>query len=431
MKNLILALALTCAGGLSAQVIQGQINNCPKNWVKLAYFYGQERLLEDSLQVAKDGRIEFTKGYPPGLYTIVVDEGEYFDLIIPKDGEMEVFSTEYPEVAKNLIWEKGLENSAFTAFRNKGDQINQLVQEGQLTPENAQGVFASFEEGWLSENGMLDIANIIQARNPQPMDIDINTNFRLWTRAYWENTAVAHPGVVRSPFLQLNYSTYFDKICPQSPDTLLAVIDVLFDLKMDTLVRNYLVAKMTQRFESSKIMGMDKPFVKMVDLFYRNGLAYWESEEALGKILDKANELSWNLIGSQAPNFSFTDSKGLKRNLHDVKSPFVLVVFWDATCSHCKKTLPEVVDFYKSNKEKGLEVLAITVETELNEWRNYLKEHDLAWINGFDNDFSKQTFRHYYYIPTTPTTLLLDASKTILAKNLKTADYQQFVNEQP
>jgi len=169
----------------------------------------------------------------------------------------------------------------------------------------------------------------------------------------------------------------------------------------------------------------------MVDLFYRNGLAYWESEEALGKILDKANELSWNLIGSQAPNFSFTDSKGIKGSLHDVKSPFVLVVFWDATCSHCKKTLPEVVDFYKSNKEKGLEVLAITVETELNEWRNYLKEHDLAWINGFDNDFSKQTFRHYYYIPTTPTTLLLDASKTILAKNLKTADYQQFVNEQP
>ena len=431
MKNLMLVLALTCAGGVSAQVIHGQITNCPTKWVKLAYFYGQERLLEDSLQVSSDGEIEFTKNYPPGLYTIVVDEGEYFDLIIPKEGETEVFLTEYPEVSKNLIWKNGPENSAFTAFRNKGDQINELVQEGQLTPENAQGVFASFEEGWLNENSRLDIAHIIRARNPQPSDVDINTNFRQWTRAYWENTAVAHPGIVRSPFLQLNYTTYFDKICPQSPDTLLAVIDVLFDLKMDTLVRNYLVAKMTQRFESSKIMGMDKPFVKMVDLFYRNGVAYWESEEALEKILDKANELSWNLIDSQSPNFSFTDSKGTKRNLHDVKSKYVLLVFWDATCSHCKKTMPEVVEFYKSNKAKGLEVVAITVETELNEWRSYLKEHNLSWINGFDNDFSKQTFRHYYYIPTTPTTLLLDANKTILAKNLKIADYQQFITEQP
>jgi peroxiredoxin len=428
MKNVILAVALACAGGVSAQAIHGKIKNCPEEWVKLAYFYGQERLLEDSLHVSKDGTVRFTKDYPPGLYTLVVDEAEYFDLIIPENGPKETFLTSYPEVANHLTWEEGLENRAFTTFRNRGDQINLLVQEGQMTPENAQGVFAAFEEGWLAENESLDIAHIIRARNPQPKGIDINTSFRRWTRAYWENTAVAHPGVVRSPFLQLNYATYFDKICPQNPDTLSAVIDVLFGLEMDTLVRNFLVAKMTQRFESSKIMGMDKPFVKMVDRFYRNGVAYWESEEAIEKILDKANELSWNLIGSQAPNFSFTDSKGIKRSLRETKAPYVLLVFWDATCSHCKKTMPEVVEFYNANKGKGLEVVAITVETELQEWRAYLAEHNLSWTNGFDNDFSKQTFRHYYYIPTTPTTLLLDSNQTILAKNLKIYDYQQFIN---
>ena len=428
MKSVIIAVALACAGGISAQAIHGKIKNCPKEWVKLAYFYGQERLLEDSLQVLKDGTVRFTKNYPPGLYTLVVDEGEYFDLIIPENGPKETFLTRYPELTKNLIWEEGLENRAFTAFRNRGDQINLLVQEGQMTPENAQGVFAAFEDGWLTDNASLDIAHIIRARNPQPEGIDINNSFRTWTRAYWENTAVAHPGVARSPFLQLNYATYFDKICPQNPDTLSAVIDVLFGLEMDTLVRNFLVAKMTQRFESSKIMGMDKPFVKMVDRFYRNGVAYWESEEAIEKILDKANELSWNLIGSQAPNFTFTDSKGLKRTLREAKAPYVLLVFWDATCSHCKKTMPDVVEFYKANKDKGLEVVAITVETELQEWRAYLSEHDLSWINGFDNDFSKQTFRHYYYIPTTPTTMLLDYNQTILAKNLKIDDYQQFLN---
>jgi peroxiredoxin len=431
MKGWMLALALTCAGGISAQVIHGQIKNCPNQWVKLAYFYGQDRLLEDSIHVEKDGHVAFTKTYPPGLYSLVIDEGEYFDLIIPKKGPAESFSTRYPEVAKNLTWTEGNENRAFTVFQNKGDQINELVQEGQLTPENAQGVFASFEEGWLKENSDLDISKIIQARNPQPKDVDINKAFRNWTREYWKNTAVMEPGIVRSPFLQLNYAAYFDKICPQNPDTLLAVIDILYDLEMDTLVRNYLVAKMTQRFESSKIMGMDKPFVKMVDLFYKNGVAYWENEEALGKILDKANELSWNLIGSKAPIFSFIDEKGTPRSLSQIQSPYVLLVFWDATCSHCKKTLPEVVDFYNANRSMGLEVVAITVETELNEWRKYLAEQKLLWVNGFDNDFSKQTFRHYYYIPTTPTTLLLDSEQRILAKNLKIADYQQFITEQP
>jgi peroxiredoxin len=147
--------------------------------------------------------------------------------------------------------------------------------------------------------------------------------------------------------------------------------------------------------------------------------------------LDKANELSWNLIGSKAPIFSFIDEKGTPRSLSQIQSPYVLLVFWDATCSHCKKTLPEVVDFYNANRSMGLEVVAITVETELNEWRKYLAEQKLLWVNGFDNDFSKQTFRHYYYIPTTPTTLLLDSEQRILAKNLKIADYQQFITEQP
>ena len=83
----------------------------------------------------------------------MVDEGEYFDLNHPgKWTEIEAFLTEIPgSVEKLNLGRMALENSRVHGLLgNEGDQINQLVQEGQLTPENAQGVFAAFEEGWLT-----------------------------------------------------------------------------------------------------------------------------------------------------------------------------------------------------------------------------------------------------------------------------------------
>ena len=63
----------------------------------------------------------------------------------------------------------------------------------------------------------LPISSGLEIRSP-PEGIDINNPISVtWTRAYWENTAVAHPGVVRSPFLQLNYATYFRQNLPAKP----------------------------------------------------------------------------------------------------------------------------------------------------------------------------------------------------------------------
>ena len=74
--------------------------------------------------------------------------------------------------------------------------------------------------------------------------------------------------------------------------------------------------------------------------------------------------------------------------------------------------------FYEEYKDKGVEVVAITLENEFTSWNKYIDENELTWINGYESDFERPNFLWYYYIPTTPKKLVLDKDKKIIAKNL-------------
>jgi thiol-disulfide isomerase/thioredoxin len=92
--------------------------------------------------------------------------------------------------------------------------------------------------------------------------------------------------------------------------------------------------------------------------------------------------------------------------------------FWDSTCGHCKKETPRLKEFYDEYKDKGVEIVALTLENEFTGWKKYIQENDLDWINGFESDFDRPNFLWYYYIPTTPKKLVLGPDKSIIAKNL-------------
>ena len=73
---------------------------------------------------------------------------------------------------------------------------------------------------------------------------------------------------------------------------------------------------------------------------------------------------------------------------------------------------------YDEYKDRGVQVLAITLELELDNWNKFIEKYDLDWLNGFESDYDRPNFQWFYYIPYTPKKLILDADKNIIAKNL-------------
>jgi peroxiredoxin len=113
--------------------------------------------------------------------------------------------------------------------------------------------------------------------------------------------------------------------------------------------------------------------------------------------------------------------------LYDVKAKYTVMIFWDHGCGHCKKEIPKLVEQYNSKlKAKGVQVYAIETEDKPKEWKQFIKEHKLNWINVCEpDDYKRAVTKKIYDIYSTPVIYLLDENKIIKAKRI---DSEQIVN---
>ncbi len=117
-------------------------------------------------------------------------------------------------------------------------------------------------------------------------------------------------------------------------------------------------------------------------------------------------------------------------SLMDQKSKYLILYFWEPDCSHCKEATPKFSEAYDElkMKEKGVDVMAIYLHRNINEWEKYTKsiydwlefisKHKmLKWQNVWE-PFGYSQFRDKYDISSSPVLYLLDKDKKIIAKRI-------------
>jgi hypothetical protein len=136
-----------------------------------------------------------------------------------------------------------------------------------------------------------------------------------------------------------------------------------------------------------------------------------------------------NLIGVRASNMEMVDSTGKMKALYDQQAEYMLLVFWDPTCGHCKEELPKLDSIYRASwKKHGVKIYAVLSENDKKkEWVNYIKDHNIGdWIHVYETkemenavaDAKKPSFKQLFDVIQTPTLLLLDSEKRIIGKKL-------------
>ena len=124
-----------------------------------------------------------------------------------------------------------------------------------------------------------------------------------------------------------------------------------------------------------------------------------------------------NAIGKTAQNFDMeytNNGKTMSTTLHDLDiADQYLIVFWSSTCGHCIDELPKVKALMVS--KPNIKVIAIGLENDDFGWKD-AKTHfpDFIHVLGlgkWDNPISDA-----YGVSATPTYVLLDKDKTIIAK---------------
>ncbi len=64
-----------------------------------------------------------------------------------------------------------------------------------------------------------------------------------------------------------------------------------------------------------------------------------------------------------APEFTLEDLKGSEISLSDLNGKVVMLNVWATWCGPCKREIPDFIEAYEQYKDKGLEIIGISIDT--------------------------------------------------------------------
>jgi hypothetical protein len=179
-------------------------------------------------------------------------------------------------------------------------------------------------------------------------------------------------------------------------------------------------------------MGQDAIFVHLFEKYINTGQAEFFTEKYRQFLNNRAYSLMANLIGLPAADLDMVDTANKPRPLYEVDAPFIVICFWDPTCSHCKETVPKVDSIFQAKwKQEGVKVYGVMVDGGREAWLQFIRDHNLKdWIHVYQTKAKQDSteaagqpgYKQLYDVYQTPILYLLDKDKRIIAKKL---DYQQ------
>ncbi|MGL5683007.1 MAG: TlpA family protein disulfide reductase [Marinifilaceae bacterium] len=187
----------------------------------------------------------------------------------------------------------------------------------------------------------------------------------------------------------------------------------------DNLIAAYIVAS------NSKSYIRNKTLVQKMDMLGSNARQCKE----VAWLESTYQRLSAFVPGGKAPNFELTDIKGQKQSLHSVQGKVKLVDFWASWCGPCRAESPHLKELYAKYKDKGLQIVGVSLDTKQERWEKAVQQDGLPWIHmsdlkGWDSDITK-----LYFFNSIPTMVLIDENNNIIEYGVRGKRIEEILSE--
>jgi len=426
------------------------------------------KYLRDTAIIDKNGLANFTgnQKLQRGMYLFVFPhKRDYFEFIVDDDQDFEIAldtSWEERDYYKTMTATGSEQNAAYIKYQNgKVGLLNSLYQLDQRmerdTLPDQQAALEIEKDKLLIAKNQYDSMYIVQ--NPDhllsrfllsmisvnvPSELPTLPNgtkdsafpFNYFKIHYWDNVDLGEDGLVRMPVnvIKQKLDFYFDKIIPPDADSCIQEAERLLYASRNTIeMEKYLIWYLTNRYESSNIMGMDRAFIHMALTTYGQGRAWWTDSATIANMCINAYERWPTTIGQPAPPITLKTIKGDWYNTQETKAPWTVMIFWDPTCGHCKEVMPKLAKIYEKNKSRGWKVIGLASGDKKKEWEEYYNSHPetqqfIHLIRGeVLTDKDKQNLLTYY-VKASPTIFLLDENNVIQANRIDIEKLEEFID---
>lgn len=452
MRNVLAAIALLFVFSAGAQTpghkIEIKIRGLKDTFCLLANYYGDKQYVKDTGWVDSKGYMVFQKKekLPQGIYMLVLPKHTYFEIAIPEDDQEFYLENDTNLTAPGMIVKGSRENEVFyeynTFVANIGEEANIVrkkydEEKNEAKKEELKNTLMGFETKVKSKRSELAAANpnlfitkvfraMMDVEIPEPPtnpdgSYDSSFKFRYYQEHFWDNIDLSDDGMVRTPIYHGKLVQYMTKTHIQLADSVILAADRLIS-KIEKAgskeLFKYSVWWITNHYEESKIVCMDKVLWHMATKYYCAGKCWWADSAMVAKMCDHAKKIEPTLCDKIAPNMTLIDSSLRAHTLHNYKNPIKVVIFWDVHCGHCQKQLPELQKIYEQElKAKNVLVYAVYTQDDWDGWKKFIRDNKLSFLN-VGNLFGQSQYRKDYFFIATPEVLVLDAENRIRFKKI-------------
>ena len=140
----------------------------------------------------------------------------------------------------------------------------------------------------------------------------------------------------------------------------------------------------------------------------------------MGKELQqRLNASNLTAIGATAPLFTQKDVADKDVSLASFKGKLVLVEFWASWCSPCRAENPNLVKQYNTYKDKGFEILSVSLDSDKKSWLAAIEKDGLPWthvsdLKGWNNEVGR-----LYGVRAVPASFLVGKDGKIVGAGLR------------
>lgn len=472
---LIFILTIGRAFSQEGYKLEIKINGLKDTTIILGHHFNASMYPDDTIRLNNKGYGIFQGGkkLPGGMYLIFLPNQKYFDILLDEDQHL-YLETDTSELLKNMIIKGSDVNTSFFEYqlfmleRKEEASIiqNQLKesanedQKKQLNEElsKVRNEVKLYTEKTLEENKNNFFGKFLLAVQevevpPPPKDengniIDSLFQAKYYRKHFFDNFDISDPRLLRTPIYESRIKQYIEKVIPQVPDSIIPELDMLIEKsRTNEELFRFMLVYLFNYYAKSQIMGMDKVFIHIAENYYIDE-ATWSAPKFIEDLKETVKKQKPLLIGEVAQDFQVVivpkdhfiaaeKDTALKRNpyvgnfinLHQINAKYLILYFWEADCSHCKKATPEMYEVFQSLKDQGVVVLAVHMlggEEGKEDWIDFVNKHKLYdWINAW-NPYSYE-YKIQYDLKTTPVVFVLDKEKKIIAKKISAEQVKQIL----
>ncbi len=447
----IILLFLLVQISLPAQyTIQVKVDSMPTKKAFLFEYVGLNRNMVDSAKTSPDGSFSFTlpAAAHPGMYRIVVGPEQFWDIIFNR--EQIRMRTHFSAIIDSLKVMESKENQLLNAYmhffldiQRKGDLLQRLAGMYPTSDPFQQQVLRELQKVRASDPDKLT-REIIE-KNPDayvssflklelapkvPAGINQKDELKYILDHFWDNVGFTDTDQMYNPGLVNKVRSFFGLFRRAYPP---AIVEPEMMKGLDRLMKAAASNDVLTQFLLEDIAkwaeqaDFDQFFGYLTEAYLSQ--ATCTDSKKSGQFKELVEAYQKTAPGKQVPEIVIPrDPKGALI-LSEIPTRYILVVFWASWCPHCDEMLPKLKKVYEKYDRADLEVVAISVDSKKQEWEDAIKKNGFSWINYSELKGWDCSIAYDYGIRATPTMILIDKKRTVIAKPKNPEVLQQKLTE--